>query len=341
MAPVTVWAIRQALEILNERSEEGKNYTVFSDAQTTISRVLHDQTGPGQALAVRAIRAGSTIRGRGNTVTLRWTPSHEGVEGNERADKTARRAAEEKGGRASPQYLREASLSHLTRVTTEARTEATAEWIRTRVGQRQRYHPPKGGRMRKDLNGTRKELAGRFYQLLSGHAATAEHLVRIGQAESDRCFWCGSEEKQTRYHLFVKCRRWTPEIRELWQKVRMETEWGGAPSIRKLFGNEKNVKAILGFLEKTKVGKMPGRVLLAGGPDLEEEDLEGFSLQVLGEEETESEVSSSEEEDGPAPPPLECTLSFVFPWCEFLRFGGIKGEEEQGHSTITARAGAE
>ena len=46
---------------------------------------------------------------------------------------------------------------------------------------------------------------------------------------------------------------------------------------------------------------MPGRVLLAGGPDLEEEELESFSLQVSGEE-VETEVSSSGDEDGPGPP---------------------------------------
>ena len=72
--------------------------------------------------------------------------------------------------------------------------------------------------------------------------------------------------------------------------------------MRRLFGDEGNVKAILEFLEETRVGKMPGRVLLAGGPDLEEEELEGFSLQVLVEELTETGVSSSEEEDEPAPP---------------------------------------
>ena len=69
-----------------------------------------------------------------------------------------------------------------------------------------------------------------------------------------------------------------------------------------MFGDERNEKAILEFLEKTRVGKMPSRVLLAGGPDLEEEELEGFSLQVLGEEEEETEISSGEEEDGPGPP---------------------------------------
>ena len=126
-------------------------------------------------------------------------------------------------------------------------------------------------------------------------------MVRVGQAESDTCFWCGSGERQTRFHLFVRCRRWSPEIRKLWQRVRTESGEGGAPSVRKLFGNERNVKAILEFLEKTKVGKMPGRVLLAGGPDLEEEAMEGCSLQVL-EEDEETGISSSEEEDGPGPP---------------------------------------
>ena len=109
--------------------------------------------------------------------------------------------------------------------------------------------------MRKDLNRTRKELASRFYQLLSGHAATAEHLRRVGQARSDTCFWRGSGERQTRHHLFVKCRRWAPEIRRLWQRVGAETGGGGAPSIGKLPGDERNVKATLEFLEGTKVGK--------------------------------------------------------------------------------------
>ena len=70
------------------------------------------------------------ITERDNTITIRWTPSHTGVEGNELADSMAKRAAEEREERAPIPYLREASLSHLTRTTTEARSTATAEWIR-------------------------------------------------------------------------------------------------------------------------------------------------------------------------------------------------------------------
>ena len=156
--------------------------------------------------------------------------------------------------------------------------------------------------MRKALARTRKELVNRFYQLLSGHVAVADHLLRVGQATEDRCWWCGSGERRTRFHLFVKCRRWEPEIKRMWQRIRLDCGWGGAPSIRRLFGDERAVPAILEFLEDTRVGRMPGRTLLAGGPDLEEEELECFSLQVQGEGEEGAGVSSSEEEDGPGPP---------------------------------------
>ena len=72
--------------------------------------------------------------------------------------------------------------------------------------------------------------------------------------------------------------------------------------------------AILEFLGDTRVGKMPGQILLAGGPDLKEEGLECVSLQIQGEGGEGTGVSSSEEEDGPGPPLQNVSflcLSFV------------------------------
>ena len=98
-------------------------------------------------------------------------------------------------------------------------------------------------------------MAGRFYQLLSGHAATAEHLVRIDQAATDRCWWCGSGEHQIRFHLFVKCRRWGPEIRWLWQRVEADCGRTGAPSIRHIFNDPHATPAVLEFLEDNVVDR--------------------------------------------------------------------------------------
>ena len=81
---------------------------------------------------------------------------------------SAKRAALDEMERAASQYLNEASLSYLRRVTTDSRSTATAEWIRSHSGRQRRYRLPRAGRMRKALNGSRKEIASRFYQLLSG-----------------------------------------------------------------------------------------------------------------------------------------------------------------------------
>lgn len=41
---------------------------------------------------------------------------------------------------------------------------------------------------------------------------------------SDMCWWRNSGERQPRHHLFVKCRAWEVQIRELW---RDESDSGG------------------------------------------------------------------------------------------------------------------
>ena len=63
----------------------------------------------------------------------------------------------------------------------------------------------------------RKSLAGRYYQLQSGHAAIGSYLH--DKVDSDECWWCGSNERQSRHHLFTTCRAWTPHIREMWKDI--------------------------------------------------------------------------------------------------------------------------
>ena len=92
---------------------------------------------------------------------------------------------------------------------------------------------------------------------------------------------------------------------------------------------------MLEFLEDTRVGRMPGRVLLAGWPDVDEEmeEVELWApekVELWAPEEAEGpDISeSSEEEDRPG-----LCFSFVFPlfqvarWCffPFLLFRQYQG----------------
>ena len=80
-----VFAVLQAVKLLSERNEEGQDYTVLSDSQAAVDRIQHSGCGPAQALARAAIEWSYELRQRGNSVTVRWTPAHAGVEGNEHA----------------------------------------------------------------------------------------------------------------------------------------------------------------------------------------------------------------------------------------------------------------
>ena len=88
------------------------------------------------------------------------------------ADDWAKSEAECRGDAVPREYLRETSFAHMTRMATEARSAGVEKWTVDHVKSERRYIPPKGPKLRKELRHECKALAGRYYQLLSGHAAT-------------------------------------------------------------------------------------------------------------------------------------------------------------------------
>ena len=92
-----VYAVYQALNIIDRRQENGHKYTVFVDSTAVIERVRSDSTGPGQRFAVAAIEVCTRLLPRTDEVdvTTRWVPAHYGVPGNEGG--RARKAVAEGG----------------------------------------------------------------------------------------------------------------------------------------------------------------------------------------------------------------------------------------------------
>ena len=130
------------------------------------------------------------------------------------------------------------------------------EWISRHVRPERRYRPPPGrGIKRTQLRRARKTLAGRYYQLLSGHAATGTYRRRFGRGEDDQCWWCMSGEPQSRHHLFTRCRAWLEQRRRLWKDVGEACEWKHprTPSVRLLW-DVRAAGAVLEFLRTTRVG---------------------------------------------------------------------------------------
>ena len=155
--------------------------------------------------------------------------------------------------------LRETSFAHTTRRAAEARYAGVAKWIGDHVKSKHHHTPPKGPKLCKELRHKRKALAGRYCQLLSGHAATGDYLCsKVHKLPSEKFWWCGQDVRQTRHYLFVNCAAWKPQIKELWKDVGYLCGWKNlrAPRMALLFGDERATKAVLSPLRKTNVGQM-------------------------------------------------------------------------------------
>ena len=76
-----IFAIYQAMRILDRQQAIGQQYTIFSDSQAAIQHIRTDTMGPGQQWARAAMEVHACLTARGNEVTIRWVPAHSGGHG--------------------------------------------------------------------------------------------------------------------------------------------------------------------------------------------------------------------------------------------------------------------
>ena len=106
-----VFAVWQALRVLEQRNECDREYTIFMDSTSAITRIQDDVRGPGQRIGVAAIEVETRLPAAGNRVTIRGVPAHAGAEGNEVADRYVKDAAT---GRAPREKVPEGSSEEAT-----------------------------------------------------------------------------------------------------------------------------------------------------------------------------------------------------------------------------------
>ena len=207
-----VFAIYQALRIINRQQESGRRHTLFFDSTAAIEHVRTDALGPGQAYVTAEMKVCDLIIEHHHLLGPR--PQQGG--GKQGSRQILKGSGGSHGGMhgAEPDFLDEAFLSYMARAATETRSQSTAEWISSRIGTR-RYRPPPGrGLRRQHLRNVRKELAGRFYQFLSGHPAVGSyfHDTVLG-VDFDRCWRCNTGERQSRFHTAARLPAWAGQAR--------------------------------------------------------------------------------------------------------------------------------
>ena len=158
---------------------------MFTDSKRAVQRVRRQANTPGQVITAAIHERAKQLQADGVKVVIRWVPAHQGVPGNEEADRAAKEAAEisqVKEKWTSLTYLRKRVKEDTNRK--EAATLEAKLIIRERKG-RVPYLLQKNSKgIHDSLGKSRKALTARFLQLKSGHGSIGQFLHRIKAIDS-------------------------------------------------------------------------------------------------------------------------------------------------------------
>lgn len=143
-----------------------------------------------------------------HTVSLYWTPGHEGIKLNEDADEAARREAEGEKENTDLPFSLGGLLRHTK--TSLKRGAVYIDKFKT------------GGKFIADaLNLLEKGQAAAIFQLRCGHNPLKQFLYRIGVEDNDKCEVCRVTENAT--HFLIFCKRFKSQ-RQAFRKQLKEEE---------------------------------------------------------------------------------------------------------------------
>jgi len=202
-------------------STEKRGNTTFAlrvDNQVALRAFNSMMRRPSHHLAREVIRIANMLSKQKNRnaykLMLQWTAGHKGLEGNELADKEAKRAAE---GLTTdkpllPSYLRKHLLINPAAAKRAHNDMLMSKWMKMwrETDRGQRYvHLDKSTPSKKLLkSSSQPDLsrvdASRIAQFRLGHAPTNQYLKRIGRVDSARCPACGKDTETTE-HFLLRC----------------------------------------------------------------------------------------------------------------------------------------
>ena len=207
-------------ELIRTERAAVDNPSIALDNKSSIEATQQIRSRPSHYLTDLLLSHSQAVLARGKagelqqpTLTLRWVPGHVGVQGNEAADREAKRAASSAKESSSPSRLPRILRSPLPLSAAKARLayqqlltqRATMEWHTSLRGRRflaTDSSLPSPKYMKATASLSRRQAAVLF-QLRSGHAPLNSHLHRIARAPSRQCPSCHAAPESVMHYLLI------------------------------------------------------------------------------------------------------------------------------------------
>lgn len=246
--------VGQMLAVELIRREENIRTAIFAvDSQATIHALDSINTKPGHYLFDQVHCDVERLKEVHENVSLHvaWVPGHEGVKGNEAADKEAKKAAQGYSNRQLTPFLRKPlpiSKSAAKQAFMKALKDKTKRMFKKspRYGKVSRIDPSlPPATFRRDTAHLPRRNTSILIQLRTGHIALNRHLHRINRADSPECPSCHGASETTDHFLF-HCPAYEGPRRELRNALGQ-----AASQPRKLLGDKKAWPSLFRYINAT------------------------------------------------------------------------------------------
>jgi len=259
------------MHLIKARNTSKATAAIGVDNQAAIRAFASDLRNPGHHLAREALRIATQIekgkkkKGRNKTkVTIRWTAGHEGIVGNELADREAKEAAKGRTSDAKllPRYLRKPMLINPSAVKKAHNDSLAEEW-------RDEWRSSKRGAATLSIDKTSpstkflkaisnpklsRTAASAIAQIRLTHFPLNGYLKRIGKIDNARCPACG-EDEETIAHFLLRCRSYA---HERWPLARHVAKKSKVMSMQTLLGDPQFTLPLAAYIHATSRFTKPG-----------------------------------------------------------------------------------
>lgn len=225
-----------ALENL-EKGLRGARIYIMSDSQAAL-KALSNHTFESK-LVLDCFNALNELGSR-NKVTLMWVPGHEGIEGNEIADRLAKEGAESQF--IGPEPFCGTNRSHVKSALRlwEDRTKSSIWEMLPGLRQSKKFLTFSSRRTKSLLLLNKQDLR-LLTGLLTGHCPLRYHLKKMGTIEDDNCRLC-LEHEETAEHILCSCEAIAYQRLCYWGKALLEPRDIQQAAPRKILGFVKSLR---------------------------------------------------------------------------------------------------
>ncbi len=229
-------------------------WQIYSDSQAAIRAIHKPRRQSGQAIIKEFLDTSEQAMEENPQLQIKvmWIPGHAKIEGNERADEEAKKAA--KNPSTGLPFKHKPLRSARGRL---IKAEANQQWRSTWNNNTRTAHA-----LRRFMKTKGFQIGGKYYNRISnrkaaatlvrlrtGHCGLKQYLYRFKQADSPYCD-CG-DGKETVEHYLLECNLYTVERNTMRKGVGT-----GRMKVPMLLGQPKLAKHVLEFIASTKGGQI-------------------------------------------------------------------------------------